>query len=337
MKIGSIDLDREVMIVAEVGNNHEGSLQMARELVERAAEAGAHAVKFQTFVPELFTTPREEQRLQRLTKFCLPQSAWPELAALAASRGLIFFSTPLDLVSAALLAPIVPVFKIASSDNTFTPLLENVAASGKPIIISSGLASVSELQASKSAVEAIWNGDGVSPGLAVLHCVCSYPVPLEQANLSAIRTLAATLNTTVGYSDHTLGIEAPVLSVGFGARIIEKHFTLDKNYSDFRDHQLSADPAEFKEMVRRVKQVQDMAGDGIKILQACEQSMVALVRRSVAVNKSMSRGATLTWNDLSWVRPGDGFPVGEERRVLGRKLAVDLTLGDIIRPEHLQP
>ncbi len=336
MKIGPLDTDREVVVVAEIGNNHEGSVALAEEMIGRAAEAGAHAVKLQTFVPELFTTPREAQRFARLTKFRLPPEAWPKLAKLAESLGIVFFSTPLDLESVKLLNPLVPVFKIASSDNTFTPLLEAVAALAKPIILSTGLATIGELQRAKAAIDAVWQARGVSPGLLCLHCVCSYPVPAEQANLAAIPTLAAGLGVPVGYSDHTLGIEAAVLSVGLGARLVEKHFTLDKNFSDFRDHQLSADPAEFKELVRRVKEAALLMGDGRKVLQPCEEAMVPLVRRSAAASGALAKGSVLTKSDLIWIRPGDGFSVEDERQLLGRHLTVDLARGDIIRREHLE-
>src|SRR5690348_11152313 len=162
---------------------------------------------------------------------------------------------------------------------------------------------LAEVRRSKEFIERSWHEGGLVGELAVLHCVVNYPTAPEDTHLLALRSLQ-TLGCTVGYSDHTLGIEAAVLAVALGARIIEKHFTLDKNQSDFRDHQLSADPAELKELVQRVKQAQVLLGSGEKRLQRSEEKVVGSVRRSIVAGRDLEAGTVLRWEDLGWVRPG---------------------------------
>ena len=213
MRIGGFNLDEKVLVVAEIGNNHEGNVEVAKTLVQQAAACGVDAVKFQTFQTRYFVSSRDQARYERLLQFELPYSAWEELAKVAKELGLLFFSTPLDLESAKFLEALVDCYKIASGDNNFYPLLEQVCRTGKPIILSSGLSDLNQVQKSKRFIEANWHHTGVQPGLAILHCVSSYPVPAEQANLAAIPYLKSQLGCAVGYSDHTLGLEACTASL----------------------------------------------------------------------------------------------------------------------------
>ncbi len=336
MKIADRDLNRDVLIVAEVGNNHEGSRALAEEMIGRAAEAGADAVKFQTFRTEHYVSRRDEARFRRLKSFELSYADFEALAGAARAANLIFLSTPFDLESARFLNGLVPAFKIASGDNNFYPLLETVAGFGKPVLLSAGLADLPQLRRSKALIEQVWQQAGVRQELALLHCVTSYPVPPAEANLAAIGRLRQEFGGTVGYSDHTAGIDAAVLAVALGARIVEKHFTIDKHYSDFRDHQLSADPAEMAALVRRVREAVAMLGDGEKTLRASEQANVAAVRRSVAVRRDMPAGARIRFEDLTWIRPGGGVPPGDERLVIGRALRRAVQAGEILTPDMLE-
>jgi sialic acid synthase SpsE len=336
MHIDKFDTGRNVFIVAEIGNNHEGSFSLAEELVGRAAEAGADAVKFQTFRTEEFVRPKDEAQFRRLKSFELSHSHFERLAAAARRSGVMFLSTPLDLGSAEFLAPLVSAFKIASGDNTFYPLLEAVARFGKPVILSGGLADLGQLAFSRGLIERTWRRLGIRQEAAVLHCVTSYPVEPRQANLAAVATLRQALGGTVGYSDHTIGIDAAVLSVGLGARIVEKHFTIDKNHSDFRDHQLSADPPELAELVRRIRAAEELLGTGEKTAQECERSLEGAVRRSIVARRDLPAGTVLAWEDLAWLRPGGGMPPGQEHLILGRKLAAACPAGEPIRPESLE-
>lgn len=332
MKIGSHDLEHDVLVIAEIGNNHEGDFALAEELIRQAASAGAAAVKFQTIVPEKLVSPADVDRVRQLSRFQFSYEQFERLAATAEQHGVLFLSTPFDLESARFLDRLVPAFKIASGDNNFNPLLETVARTGKPIILSAGLMDLDEVRQSKEFIEGFWRRQGIEQQLAVLHCVVSYPTPPEQANLSAIRELAG-LGVTVGYSDHTLGVEACVLAVALGARVIEKHFTLSKTHSEFRDHQLSADPAELAELVRRVREASQLLGKGQKTPQPNELTNLQRVRRSIVAARDLEPGSVLTWSDLSWVRPGGGLPPGRESELLNRTLTRSVRRGEWLLPQ----
>jgi N,N'-diacetyllegionaminate synthase len=329
------DLAREVLVVAEIGNNHEGSFALAEEMIGRAADTGVQAVKFQTLIPEQFVCRQDTSRLERLRKFALTYGQFERLAKTAERLGLLFFSTPLDLTSANRLNQFCPIFKIASGDNDFLPLIEQVASFKKPILLSTGLANLADLERAHSAILRTWSEIAHDGDLILLHCVASYPAPAEEANLLAIRTLIQRFGGTVGYSDHTLGIDAAVLSVALGARVIEKHFTLDKNYSDFRDHQLSADPSEMAELVRRVRSATQFLGDGYVTPQKSEKLNRLAMRRSIAASCDLPAGSTLRAEHLTWVRPGSGIPPGREAAVLGRALRRSLRQGELLQLEDL--
>jgi N,N'-diacetyllegionaminate synthase len=334
MKIDNFDLDKKVFVIAEVGNNHEGDFSVALELVARAVETGADAVKFQTFIPEHYVSANDTARLERLRKFQLSQDQFAQLAQMARKLGLVFFSTPFDLASARFLNTVQPLFKIASGDNNFYPLIETVASFRKPMIVSTGLADMVALTEVRRRIRGVWGS--ADPGLSFLHCVASYPVPSEQANLGAIPALARQFpDVTIGYSDHTLGIEAAVLAVAAGARLVEKHFTLAKDYSDFRDHQLSADPADMKALVIRIREVSAMMGTGEKNPQECEESLRSAVRRSIAAGRDLAAGAVVSPDDLTWVRPADGIAPGHEAEVIGKKLNRALKMGEAFMPADL--
>ncbi len=337
MKLGTLDLNERVAIVAEIGNNHEGNFEVACELVRQAAACGVDAVKFQTFKTEQFIRPVDRERFARLKSFELNDEEFAQLASLAVSLGLFFLSTPLDLESAALLEPLVVAYKIASSDDTFYPLLDRVAKTGKPVILSTGISDWVQVQKTISYLQSSWQAAGVSqPQLAVLHCVSSYPVPIEQANLRAIAFLAQNLDCLVGYSDHVVGAEAAVLAVAVGARLIEKHFTLDKYYSEFRDHQLSADPEEMRELVQRVRATEAMLGSFSKTVQPCAEALATPIRRSVTAKRDLLPGERLQWEDLVWTRPGTGLSPGSESAILGRMLKRSLAAGEHLTLEDLE-
>lgn len=330
MNIKNIDLINEVLVVAEIGNNHEGSYTLAEELIGLAVEAGVRAVKFQTFKTQYFVSKKDIDRFNRLKSFELSEQDFIRLSEHAREAGVLFISTPLDLESAKFLISIVDAYKIASSDNNFYPLLKYVAETFKPIIMSSGLADIKLIKESQHYINTIWNNRNVNPGLAVLHCVTAYPVPPEQANLLAIHQMKKELNCVVGYSDHSLGINACKIAVALGARIIEKHFTINKNYSSFRDHQLSADPAEMTALVKSIKEINTLLGTGVKIPQQVELSAMQALRRSIAAKKELSKGHKIEYDDLMWIRPGDGLAAGNENLIIGKILKIDTHFGDKI-------
>lgn len=332
MKIEDFDTDERVFVVAEIGNNHEGDFGLAQEMIGRAAEAGVDAVKFQTFVPDLFVSKDNHDRLERMRRFQLDFSQFAELAKQAQLAGVVFFSTPLDLESAQFLRHLQPLFKIASGDNNFFPLIETVAGFGKPTIISTGLADIDLLD----RVYRFWNQRANSSTLAYLHCVACYPVPENQANLAAIQTLRNQYpDVTVGYSDHTLNNDTAPYAVAAGARIIERHFTLDKQHSDFRDHRLSSNPEEMRNMVAEIRRVELIMGSGAKAPQKCEIASGNSMRRSIAVVRNLPADHELELMDLCWLRPGSGIATGQEREVLGRRTRRALSKGAFISVEDL--
>jgi sialic acid synthase SpsE len=326
MRIGGLDTDDRVVVIAEIGNNHEGSLEVARALIEQAALAGVDAVKFQTFRTERYVSRGDEARFSRLESFRIPDEAFAELAALAREHGLAFISTPFDLDSARVLAGFVDCLKISSGDNTFYPLLDVAAASGKPLIVSTGLATLEQLDRTVAFVE---SRAFTTRELALLHCVSSYPVPENEVGLRAIGVLGERFpGWTVGYSDHTIQLDAAVLAVAAGARIVEKHFTLDKQFSDFRDHQLSADPPELELLVQRIRAAETMLGLREKRVQPSEEAGTVTMRRSIVAARDLPAGHELLEDDLTWVRPGGGLRPGEESKLVGKALRRSVTDGE---------
>lgn len=338
MKIGKIDTDKKVFVVAEIGNNHEGNFDLAKKMIIEAAAAGVDAVKFQTFIPEQFVSFKNQSRLNRLRSFQLNYKQFRELSKVAKKKGLIFFSTPLDIESAKFLNTIQPIFKISSGDNNFYSLIDTVASFGKSMIVSTGASDINSLKNIYNRISRIWSfKKKYLQNLAFLHCVSGYPAPNEQINLAAIIYLKKVFpRIVVGYSDHTLGIEAAVSSVLVGARIVEKHFTLDKNYSDFRDHQLSADPKELSIMVDEIRKAEKLFGKEEKKIQICEKGMKNEGRRSIALAYDLPAGTKLSRAHLTWLRPAKGFAPGEEKKILGKKLRKDLKMGSIITKNNLK-
>ncbi len=335
MDIKNISTVEQVLIIAEIGNNHEGSADVAAQMVREVAAAGADAVKFQTFRTELFANPNDQSRYRRMQRFELSHEEFSELRDLAHSLDLLFISTPLDLESARFLRDMVDAFKIASGDNNFYPLLAEVACTGKPVIISSGASDIEQVRKSKDTIERRWRQLDIDGQLAILHCVSNYPTAVEDANLSAIRSLSEQLQCEVGYSDHTLGVDACVLSVALGARIIEKHFTLDKNYSEFRDHQMSADPEEMKQLVGRVRAAFTMLGNPKKQVLPSEKEIVPLIRRSIVAARELPVGHCITADDLMWLRPAGGLAPGEEMQLVGKTVRKKIDCAEPIQPSKV--
>jgi len=334
MVIGSVNTKKRVFIVAEIGNNHEGSISEARKLVRAAAEAGADAVKFQTIVPEKLISADQQDRLQQLKKYALSFPQFQELQREATRAGVLFLSTPFDLDSVEFLNDLVPAFKIASGDSNFLALLEGIAATGKPVMISTGLSNQAEKAGLREFFHSAWrSARQTDPGLALLHCVTEYPTPDERAGLRYLEALGRWKDVTVGYSDHTLGIEAAVLAVGMGARIIEKHFTLDKNKNTFRDHALSADPEEFKALVSRIRRAEAFLAP---VQQQEAPAVMPAARRSAAAKHDFQVGHKIKKGDILWLRPGRGFSPESEAQLLGRALVRPVSMGHLFSQEDFQ-
>jgi N,N'-diacetyllegionaminate synthase len=343
VRIGEADLESRLLVMAEIGNNHEGDPAVARELVERAAESGAGAVKLQVFEPARFVRPSQPERLAQLSRYQLPREELVGLTELARSLGMAVVATALDLESLEFIAGHVDGLKIASGDNDCLPLIERVADVGLPMLISTGLAETGEIAAAIAVAEGRWAEGGVEQELAVLHCVSAYPVSPEAADLGRIPALAGELGKTTGYSDHTLGIEACVTAAALGARVIEKHFTLSHDYSDFRDHALSATPDELSALVREAEAAAEAGpppGEPQSQAEARrgqEEPNRAALRRSIVAGADLESGHAIEPGDLTWMRPRDGLAPGEEGLLVGKRLVRDVAFGEAIRAEDVEP
>jgi len=333
MKIGNIDTEQKVLIIAEIGNNHEGDFDRACDMIASAAETGVDAVKFQTIIPSELVSSSETLRMEKLKSFQFSYEQFSMLKEIADKHGVIFLSTPFDLSSVHALNPIVPAFKVASGDNNFIPLIDKIIKTRKPLLLSCGLRFSFDLDSTLEFLQKNNPEYSFHDSLALLHCVSAYPTPPEEANLNRILELKSKFPYTIGYSDHTLGIKAPSLAVASGARIIEKHFTLSKSFSDFRDHQLSADPKEMAELVYDIRTIESYFKHPSAQIE--KEGNIAS-RRSICARRNLSAGSKITWDDLKWIRPGGGLAPGQESLLLGKILSQDISIDEVILPDYLE-
>jgi N,N'-diacetyllegionaminate synthase len=331
---------KKVFVIAEAGVNHNGSLDLAIQLVEAARDAGADAVKFQTFRAEDVVTPQavtadyqrsntgETSQFDMIKKLELSEAEHVRLAKHSEQQGIEFFSTPFSEDAVAMLVRLgVKRLKLPSGEITNKPLLECAADTGLPLLMSSGMATMEEVMHAVGWIAARWKAAGrPAPGpenLSLLHCTSAYPAPANALNLRAMLTMAQASGLPVGYSDHSQGIEAALAAVALGATVIEKHLTLDRNLPG-PDHLASSDPQEFAAMVRGIRSVESMLGDGVKQPQPIEQNTRDVARRSVVIVRDLPRGHKLVDADLALRRPGTGIAPDQLASLLGRKLASDI-------------
>ena len=337
MKLFGVDTDRRPLLIAEIGVNHEGSLDKAVELVGLAAKAGADAVKFQSYTPERFIAAADAERLERVSRFGLDENAHHILKREAAKHGVAFFSSAISEDWVPFLASECEAIKIASGDIDFEPVIRQSAATGKAVILSTGTATLAEVkQAVGWAIEEM-GADGAKERLAVLHCVSAYPTPLEQANLLAIPTLAATFpDITIGYSNHVMGPEASIAAVALGAHIVEVHFTDQKEGRTFRDHSLSCDPQDLAYLAETLPKVWLARGTGEKRPQPCEDGVGPAIRKGLTAAVDMPGGHVLQNGDLVYTRPATELPSSEYRSVIGTKLASPVAKGHSLKRTDLE-
>ena len=338
----TIGPEQPCFIIAEAGVNHNGDVNLAKQLIDVAAEAGADAVKFQTFNADSLVTKdankaEYQQRCtgsktqyEMLKKLELPEKVFFILAKYAEKKGIIFLSTPFDCESVDLLEKInVVAYKISSGDLTNHPLLKHVAIKKKPIILSTGMGTLSEISDSLSVLKNAGAND-----IILLHCTTDYPALFDEVNLRAIKTLECAFKLPTGFSDHTTGIIASVAAVAMGARVIEKHFTLDKE-SDGPDHKASLNPNELRELVSAIRNIEKARGNGIKEPSENEEKIKIVARKSIVAKKNIRLGTIIDESMLDFKRPGTGLEPKCLHLLIGKKIKKDVMKDERISWEHV--
>ena len=335
MIIGAFDFARRPFLIAEIGNNHEGDPVHARELVDAAIEAGADAIKLQIIDAEKLVNRTEALRVAQLKGYRLSRDVMLELAVTTRAKGRLFGASVFDCASLSETADDLDFIKIASGDLTFDPLLRVAAGTGKPIILSTGMASDNEIV---HAVEIVRTtlpaGVALGDHLALAHCVSLYPAPIEMAQLGAMGSLKRRFDVSVGFSDHTLGLEAAMIALGLGAQLIEKHFTIDKARSSFRDHALSADVSEFTRLAAIMRALPAIVADKSEPLPDLANANRA--RRSIVAARDLQSGHVLTMEDLDFVRPASGLAPTFTASLIGRTLGRSVTRHERILREDIK-
>lgn len=317
-------------IIAEIGVNHEGSIQNALQLTKLACSAGADIVKFQSYTPERFVAANDTLRRDRVQKFGLSKDDFLTIYQLSKSLGAQFMSTPITEDWVDILNPLCPAFKIASGDITFKSVIQKAARTEKPLIISTGAATLDEIDQAVGWVEKEVGTSNLKERLILMHCVSAYPAPIEQANILSIPFLKERYGLRVGYSNHVIGMNACLAAVALGADVIEVHFTDCKEGREFRDHALSFDQDDLKTFIQTANEIRKSLGKYNKEVQSCEKEGISLMRKGVIAARNLKSGEVLSENDLMFARPATEFSSNEIHQLIGQKLKVDVSKGYLI-------
>lgn len=327
-----------VMIIAEAGVNHNGSMELAKQMVVAAKEAGADYVKFQTFIPKKLVsrfaekaeyqkkaTGEADSQLQMLEKLALTQQDFIDLQAYCKNVGIGFISTPFDLDSIEFLEKLdMDFWKLPSGEVTNLPYLEKIARTGRKIIMSTGMCEMDEIQAAVDVLEKNGAGD-----ITILHCNTEYPTPFSDVNLLAMNEMRDVLQKPIGYSDHTVGIEVPIAAVALGATVIEKHFTLDKTMEG-PDHAASLEPNELVSMIKAIRNIELARGEGKKCRSTSEEKNCKVARKSIVAAKAIKAGEKFTEENLTVKRPGSGISPMKWHEVIGTVATKDYEIDELI-------
>jgi len=330
----------KVFIIAEAGVNHNGSIELAKKLIDVASEAGADAVKFQTFKAEKLVskkaikaeyqkkaTDSDESQFDMLKKLELDLDTHIKLIDYCKNKNIIFLSTPFDHDSISLLDSLgLEIFKIPSGEITNLPYLREIGSLSKKVILSTGMADIGEIE---DALDVLVEAGTLNSDITVLHANTMYPTPMEDVNLRAMLTIGNTFDVAYGYSDHTLGIEVNIAAVAMGASIIEKHFTLDKNMKG-PDHKASLEPSELKEMVKSIRNIEIALGSSLKKPSPSEIPNMAIARKSIIAKCDIKEGDILSENNLTIQRPGIGISPMKWDEIIGSASSKDYKEDELI-------
>ena len=337
--MNSSNLRKKTLIIAEAGVNYNGDINLAKRMVDVAAEAGADIVKFQTGKPENSisvnakkadyqeaTTGTDESQLEMCKKLMLPDKDYPELVDYCNKKGIEFLSTPFDRESVDFLANLgVRKWKIPSGEITHLPLLVHIAKRGEPVILSTGMSTIEEIRDALSVL-----AENGANDITVLQCNTEYPTPFEDANITAMNTLKKEFGCNIGYSDHTLGITAPIAAVALGATVIEKHFTLDRHMPG-PDQSASLEPDELKTMVKMIRETELALGDGEKKPSDSELKNKDIARKSIVAKKSIKAGEIFSEENITCKRPGNGISPMKWNDIIGQTAKYDFEFDEQIR------
>lgn len=329
------------IVIAEAGVNHNGSIDLAKKLIDAAVEANADFIKFQTFKAKKLasktakkaeyqdrnTNSENESQQEMLSKLELSIEDHNELIAYCQKKNIRFFSTAFDLDSVDFLASLnLGLWKIPSGEITNYPYIRRIAQTKAPIILSTGMSNMDDIRA---AIQVLVENGTNKENITVLHCNTEYPTPMKDVNLKAMNHIAKELDVKIGYSDHTLGIEVPIAAVALGATIIEKHFTLDRNMKG-PDHKASLEPNELKAMVKAIRNIEEALGIEDKKVSKSEQKNIAIARKSIVAALPIKRGDTFSENNLTVKRPGTGISPMKWESVIGQKAIRDFEEDELI-------
>ena len=330
----------KIFIIAEAGVNHNGSLEIAKKLIDVTAQSGADAVKFQTFKAEKLvsrkaekaeyqkqTTDPKESQFDMIKKLELDLKAHEELIKYSKTRGIMFLSTPFDMDSVELLDKLkLDIFKIPSGEITNLPYLRKIGSLKKKVILSTGMADLGEIE---DALDVLIESGTTKENITLLHATTEYPCPMEDVNLLAMITMQKSFGVKVGYSDHTEGIEIPVAAAALGAVVIEKHFTLDK-LMEGPDHKASLEPHELNAMVLAIRNIEKALGNGIKKASLSEKKNMTIARKSIVAAKAIKTGEKFTEENLSIKRPGNGISPMRWNEIIGQSAQRNYNEDDLV-------
>ena len=331
---------RRNFIIAEAGANHNANLEMAYQLIDAAIAAGADAIKFQTAIPELVatsfaqkaeyqrqTSSAKESQLEMIRKIHFPLEVYPKLKAVCEEKGIMFFSTAFDMTSLAFLQSLgQDLHKVPSGEITNLPYLRAIGSYGRPVILSTGMATMEEIAAALAVLE---QAGTKRSDITVLHCNTEYPTPMQDVNLNAMQTIADTFAVAVGYSDHTAGIEVAIAAVALGACMIEKHLTLDCNLPG-PDHKASLEPGPFGQMVKAIRNIEEALGSKVKAPSPSEISNKPIARRSLVASRAIKAGEVFKADNIVAKRPGTGISPMRWDEVIGRLAPSDFYKDELI-------
>jgi N,N'-diacetyllegionaminate synthase len=329
-----------LFIIAEAGVNHNGSIELAKRLIDAASESGADAVKFQTFKAEKLvsknaqkaayqkeTTDADESQFDMIKKLELDLETHKELMSYCKKKGIMFLSTPFDLESVAMLDELgLQIFKIPSGEITNLPYLQAIGKLNKEVILSTGMATLDEVG---DALKILQDAGTKKENITVLHANTMYPTPMEDVNLRAMLTIGKTFDVAFGYSDHTLGIEVDIAAAAMGATVIEKHFTLDKTMEG-PDHKASLEPDELKAMVTAIRNIESALGDGVKKPSKSESPNIEVARKSIVASRHIKKGEMLNEENLTVKRPGNGISPMQWNKIVGTVAQRDYKVDELL-------